>query len=202
MDLDRRLKKTFGEVSDLYNSARASYPIELIEDIIKISKVSGKSKILEIGCGSGKATCLFAQKGYEILGIDISKELIEFAKKNSLEFENVSYKVTSFEDVVLQPNTFDLITSAQAWHWLNPEVAYKKAYDLLTGNGFLALFWKNQEYGKLDFLKKLRKLYIKYCPKYRDPMAVKGAEKELLESGLFYPFEKKEYFVELKYDKE
>ena len=35
-----------------------------------------------------------------------------------------------------------------------------------------------------------------------DPMAVKSAEKEIPESGLFYPVQKKEYHVELEYDKE
>ncbi|MCH8329316.1 MAG: methyltransferase domain-containing protein [Nanoarchaeota archaeon] len=37
-----------------------------------MSKINKKSKILEIGCGSRKTTQLFAEKGYNIFGIDIS----------------------------------------------------------------------------------------------------------------------------------
>ena len=87
MELDRGLKKTFGTISAVYDSARASYPDELIEDIVKISKINATSKILEIGCGSGKATYLFAKRGYTILGIDISFELINFARKLQIDLQ-------------------------------------------------------------------------------------------------------------------
>jgi len=202
MELNRSLKNTFGKVSNLYDSARASYPDELIDELIKISKINNKSKILEIGCGSGKATILFAKRGYDVLGVDISEELIDLAKKNSSQFENVSYFVSSFEDIDLESNGFDLIFSAQAWHWLDPEIAYKKAWKLLKKEGFLSIFWKHGGYDESDFLKKLRELYIKYCPNYHFPTEVSSAEKELLKSSLFNQFEKREYFAELKYDKE
>ena len=202
MGLDKGLRKTFGTISELYDSARESYPVELINDILHISKINKTGRILEVGSGSGKATYLFAQKGYKIVGLDISRELIEIVQKNTSQFTNVSYQITSFEEADLRPNTFYLIFSAQAWHWLNSKVAYKKAHDLLVENGVLALFWKTLEYEKLKFLQRLRKLYIRHCPKYHDPVAVKNAEVELSKSNLFSPYEKREYFVELKFDKE
>jgi len=38
---------------------------------------------------------------------------------------------------------------------LEEKVAYEKAHNLLSKNGFIALFWKTQEYDELDFLKNL-----------------------------------------------
>ena len=125
-----------------------------------------------------------------------------FARNKTSQFPNVSYQEISFEKFQSQSNNYDLIFSAQAWHWLNPKVAYKKAHDLLGENAFFALFWKTQEYDKLEFLKNLRELYIKHCPKYHDPMAVKSAEREIPKSKLFLPVQKKEYFVELEYDRQ
>jgi len=202
MKRDRTLKNLFGKVSDVYDSARPGYHDKLITDIISISGINKTSSILDVGCGSGKATKLFGQKGYNILGIDISYELIKIAKKNSQNFQNISYKFSSFEDLFLPQNTLDLIISAQAWHWLNPNIAYKKAHNLLTKNGFLALFWKVQQYRKLSFLANLRELYIKHCPKYHNPEAVKSAEKEISESKFFYNLEKKEYFIDIEYSKQ
>jgi len=195
------LKKTFGNVSKLYDSARESYPDELIKDIIKISKIKPKCNVLEIGCGSGIATRLFAQEQYKILAIDISKELIGIAKMKLSQFGNVSYQVTSFEDAMLKPQTFDLIISAQAWHWVDPDVGYSKAYNLLTENGYLALFWKVQEYNKSDFLKKVKSLFYRLCPDYHAPRAVRKARKFLKENKKFFTYEEKEYNLKLNVSK-
>jgi hypothetical protein len=45
MSRDRKLGKVFGEVSNLYASTRASYPQELIEDIIRISGIPEGGRI-------------------------------------------------------------------------------------------------------------------------------------------------------------
>jgi hypothetical protein len=72
----------------------------------------------------------------------------------------------------------------------------------LTEKGSLALFWKVQDYEKMDLLQKIRGLYIKHCPKYHDPSAVRDCEEELPRSKLFHQFERREYHVEAEYSKE
>jgi SAM-dependent methyltransferase len=197
MASDRKLKSTFGRVSNLYESARPGYPSKLIDDILKISKIKKSGKILDVGCGPGKATKLFAKKGYSIIGIDISKDLISIAKKNS----KASYKTVSFEDAKFKPKTFDVITSAQAWHWIDPEIALPKANKLLKDNGYLALFWKFEEADK--FIRKLIRLYVKYCGKSgRKPTSIRDAESMLKGSDLFYPYKKKEYLVNMEFTRE
>lgn len=98
--------------------------------------------------------------------------------------------------------SFDLIVSAQAWHWLDPSVAYEKAHQLLKDQGHIALFWKIQEYDKSEFLQDLKKLYIQHCPKYHNPGAILSAERDLVISPLFCDFEKKEYFIDINYNRE
>lgn len=53
MGIDRLRRVTFEEVADLYHESRPSYPEELIEDAIRLSRVGGNGRILEIGCGTG-----------------------------------------------------------------------------------------------------------------------------------------------------
>lgn len=200
MVTDRKLRTTFGRVSKLYDSARPSYPTKLIDDIIKISGISKNGKILDVGCGPGTATKLFAQRGFTIIGIDIGKDLIAVAKKNSSEFPDVSYQTVSFEDVEFQPETFDLIYSAQAWHWIEPEIAYKKANELLKDEGYLALFWKHEDFEKTEFIQEVTDLFVKHVwKKKRKPMAIKNTENALNENSLFFPYQKKEYYMDIEF---
>ncbi len=170
MSLDRSLKTSFGNISKLYDTIRPSYPDELIKDIIKVSKIKNNSRILDIGCGSGKATILFTNRGYKnILGLDISKELIEIAK-NNLPLE-INYIIDSFEDYQFKENFFDLIISAQAFHWLDQKLAYKKCYEILKPNGTLTLFWNFPDYNKNKLMRSILSLSKKYCPKFPEDIS-------------------------------
>ncbi|MBI4163200.1 MAG: hypothetical protein HY513_05955 [Candidatus Aenigmarchaeota archaeon] len=60
MRINRKLKTNFEKVSRAYNRTRLTYPDKLVKDIIKISKLKAGAKILDIGCGTGQMTKLFA----------------------------------------------------------------------------------------------------------------------------------------------
>ena len=45
----------------------------------RIGKASGGSKVLELACGSGTFSGLLADKGYEVMGIDISEDMLRQA---------------------------------------------------------------------------------------------------------------------------
>lgn len=53
-----------------------------LEDLILDLKVKNK-KILDIGCGSGQTALFAARQGAQVVGLDVSKEMIHVAKKNA-----------------------------------------------------------------------------------------------------------------------
>lgn len=57
--------------------------------------------ILDLGCGTGTITQLFAQKGYDPIGIDLSEDMLliskEKAKKLELDILYIRQDITSFE---------------------------------------------------------------------------------------------------------
>jgi SAM-dependent methyltransferase len=204
MPIDRSLKTTFGKKSRLYESTRIGYPEELIDDVIKLSEMPKDGKILDIGCGPGKATVPFAKRGYNILGVDISSELIEIAKENSKTFPNASYKVASFEQANLPLNSFNLITAAQSWHWIDPDIRYKRTHDLLVDSGSIAIFWKFQDRNQSDLVANIIRLYEKHCPTFDIDilLAAHKAEKQISSSKLFHHLVKRVYTNKVEYTKE
>jgi SAM-dependent methyltransferase len=62
--------------------------------------------------------------------------MAEMARSHGVEVE-----VAAFEGWDAAGRTFDLVTSAQAWHWLNLPVATAKAASVLRPGGTLGLIW-------------------------------------------------------------
>lgn len=155
------LKTTFNTAAVLYEDIRPGYPEELIQDIVELSGINDHSRILEVGCGTGKATQPFAEHGYEVLCLDIGADLIAVAKEKLKTFPNVSFVEQGFEKWE-SDRKFDLIISATAFHWVDPKVRYLKASEVLKSKGFLAIF-SNQHVRKEEgFFAESQSLYDKY----------------------------------------
>ena len=133
--------QSFDKVSDLYDQYRPSYPAELIENILTMSGIPARGQILEIGSGTGIATQLFAERGFRIHCVEPGKNLAQVAAQKLRGFPDVSFEHVRFEDWQEHAGRFDLVISAQAFHWVNGGVGYPKIARALKSNGHLALFW-------------------------------------------------------------
>ena len=138
-DLSRRT--TFDSVAQLYDQSRPGYPEPLFDDIITLSGMPADGRILEIGCGTGKATRSFARRGYAMHCLELGENMAALAVHHCRDYADVRVEVTSFEDWPLEAGAFDLVFSAQAFHWIPPELAYAKSAAALKPDGCLALCW-------------------------------------------------------------
>lgn len=75
--------------------------------IISALQLKGNERILDLGCGTGRHSLSLAAKGYDVVGVDISKPLIDEAKKK-LEGLNPRFVVA---DIFELPDLgqFDLV---------------------------------------------------------------------------------------------
>lgn len=133
--------QSFDGVAERYHAFRPGYPTELIEDILRLSGIQPNGRILEIGSGTGKATLMFAQKGYSILCLEPGQNLIKVAERNLAAYPQVRFVKARFEEWNSEQRKFDLVISAQAFHWVPEEVRYEKTASILKTRGYLAAFW-------------------------------------------------------------
>ncbi len=135
-----KLRESFNQAAAIYQQARPEYPEELFDDIIQVTRLKPGDRLLEVGCATGKATLPLARRGFKITCVELGAELAAAARQN-LAGMDVDIVNGSFED--WQPeaeNGFDLVFAATAWNWVDPEVRYKKAWQVLRPGGHLA-FW-------------------------------------------------------------
>ncbi len=113
-----------------FNPIRFEYFNEVIGDLRGL-------KVLDVGCGGGLLSEEFAKKGAEVIGIDISGNSINVARKHALESNlNIDYKVCSAESITINDNTFDVVTCADCLeHVDNLEKVIKEISRVIKING-------------------------------------------------------------------
>jgi SAM-dependent methyltransferase len=129
------LRKTFGEDAELYDRVRPSYPSALYDDLAELVGPP-LPRVLEIGCGTGQATAPMVARGWPVTAVELSPDLAAVARRNVPRAEVVT---AAFESWPLPAERFDLVLSATAFHWIDPEVRVVKSADALRPGGVLAV---------------------------------------------------------------
>lgn len=138
--MEEELRRIFDGVADVYDDARPDYPSDLYRDLIELCGIGREAELLEIGCGSGKATGPLANYGFRIVGIEIGERLATVARRKLSAYPLVDVVTSSFEDWNSGGRRFDLVYAATSWHWIDPDIRYIKTASLLKPGGHLA-FW-------------------------------------------------------------
>jgi SAM-dependent methyltransferase len=130
--LNRRRAESFGARADQYDRTRPSYPDALFDELAALGAVNA----LDVGCGTGKAAVALTRRGLRVLGIEIDERMAGVARAHGVPVE-----VAPFEEWDDAGRRFDIVVSAQAWHWVDPVRGAQKAARVLRPAGHVALFW-------------------------------------------------------------
>lgn len=102
--------------------------------IMQGAGLSPNLDVMEIGCGSGMFTEMFAASGARILALDLSPDLLARARSRGLPEDRVSFVKMAFEDCGLDAH-FDAVIGSSILHHLDMEKAIPKILRLLKPGG-------------------------------------------------------------------
>lgn len=71
-------------------------------------ELTGKT-LLDAGCGSGHYTRIMAERGAEVIGVDVSATMVDIAREETSEYKNIVYKVGDIYQLDLQNESMDWI---------------------------------------------------------------------------------------------
>lgn len=162
----REQRTIFGEVAELYDRARAGYPDALIDDVLAHAGwVAGsRMRALEIGAGTGKATVAFAAHDVDVLALEPNAAMAAVLGRNCRDFPHVRVELATFEDWAASESGFDLLFSAQAWHWVPRDVRRRRASEALRSGGTIALFWHRTDWRREPVRDDLDDVYRSVAP--------------------------------------
>ncbi len=132
------LRRTFDQVAELYDEVRPRYPVDALEELVRLAGIRPGTRVLEIGPGTGQLTVPLAERGADITAIELGPRLAEVARRNLNGFANTSVVVADFETWPLPATPFDAVVSASAFHWLDPDKGVRKVADALRPGGSVA----------------------------------------------------------------
>ncbi|MBS1879303.1 MAG: class I SAM-dependent methyltransferase [Actinobacteria bacterium] len=131
---------SFGSVAAEYERVRPEYPAAAVGWIVP----PGARAAVDVGAGTGKLTRALAGRGLEVTAVEPSDEM---RARLEAELPTVTALAGSGERLPLADGSADLVTYAQAWHWVDEAAALAEAARVLRPGGRLACVWNLRDDG-------------------------------------------------------
>jgi ubiquinone/menaquinone biosynthesis C-methylase UbiE len=190
-------KDLFSNHATVYSKFRPSYPKELFEYII--SFVEEKNTAWDCATGNGQAAAILSDYFTQVEATDISNAQI----KNAIQRKNITYSICTAEQTFFPDNTFNLITVAQAYHWLHWDTFKVEATRVAKPNAVVAIWMYNRFSTDNDKLNELyNHFYLNITDSYWEPERKYVDEKYKTVKFDFEELPAKKFITTLEWTKE
>jgi ubiquinone/menaquinone biosynthesis C-methylase UbiE len=165
-----------------YAKYRPSYPEAIVGFLQQTIGLQIEWTVADIGSGTGIFSELLLNKGYQVWGVEPNKEMRQEAERilaRHNKFTSISGKA---EQTFLRGSSIDLITAAQAFHWMDRNAAKEEFRRILKPKGFIVVLW-NIRLTDTPFLKAFEELKVRAGTDYQASRMVK--EKDI--AAFFHP---------------
>ena len=140
--------------------------LNITEKTIRLMRLRPGERVLDLGCGSGWATRLLARivsegpAGFgQVVGVDVSDEMIRHAREASKDFENILYVWGSAQQIPWEENFFDKVLSVESFYYYpDQERALAELFRVMAPHGRLFILinlYKDNPYS-LQWVDKLK----------------------------------------------
>src|SRR6202030_3124993 len=164
---DDRLQQEFNRWADQGEGAKMErHHLDITEKAMRGMDLRPGERILDLGCGSGWATRLLArivgegpQSFGQVVGVDISDEMIRQARAASKEFDNLMFVVGASAQIPWEENFFDKVLSVESFYYYpDQERALAELFRVMAPHGRLFILinlYKDNPYS-LQWVDKLK----------------------------------------------
>jgi len=122
---DEKLQQEFNRWAEAGEGSKMEqHHLDITAKTIRRMNLRPGERVLDLGCGSGWATRLLARlvgegpDGFgQVVGLDVSDEMIRQARAASKDFDNVLYVWGSAQHIPWEENFFDKVLSVESFYY-------------------------------------------------------------------------------------
>jgi ubiquinone/menaquinone biosynthesis C-methylase UbiE len=129
----------FSGIAETYNASRPSPPSELVNRLTDLAGRENPHLVVDLGCGSGLSTRLWAGAARRVVGIDPVWDMLMLAHEQT-KAHNIDYIVALSMDTGLAEQSADIVTCAQSLHWMEPNTTFREVARILRKGGVFAAY--------------------------------------------------------------
>jgi len=144
----------FSDRVDNYAKYRPTYRGAIVSYLRETIHLHRKHTIADIGSGTGIFSELFLRHGYSVIGVEPNEAMRQAGETHLGHNAHFSSREGTAEATGLTGKSIDLITVAQAFHWMQPEPTKIEFNRILKEDGHTLLVW-NLRLTDTPFLKGL-----------------------------------------------
>ncbi|WP_407342159.1 class I SAM-dependent methyltransferase [Pengzhenrongella phosphoraccumulans] len=126
--------RSFGAAARQYDTGRPSYPEVAIDWLLP----DGARTVLDLGAGTGQLTRPLLTRHLDVVAVEPSDGMRDELTR---ALPAVRALAGSAEQIPLPDHSVDVVLVAQAWHWVDVEMAVPEVARVLTPGGRLGLVW-------------------------------------------------------------
>jgi SAM-dependent methyltransferase len=127
----------FSGFADTYDRYRPTPPAVFIDILTQLAKVAQPARVVDLGCGTGLSTRIWADRAVEVIGIEPNDDMRHEAEIHTTA-ANIHYQHGFGQDTGLPDSCADIVTVSQALHWMEPEPTLAEIARILRPGGVFA----------------------------------------------------------------
>lgn len=135
----------FSNRAENYVKYRPTYPASILPFLEEDLGLAPGQRIADIGSGTGLFAEPLLEKGYEVVCIEPNDEMRQAAEARLSHFPSFISRRHRAESTGLRGHSIDLITVAQAFHWMDPVLTRQEFTRILRPGGHVVLAWNIQK---------------------------------------------------------
>jgi ubiquinone/menaquinone biosynthesis C-methylase UbiE len=159
--------------------------LDITQKTIRFMDLRPGDRVLDLGCGAGWATRLLARlvadDGRQVVGLDVSDEMIRLAQESSKAFANIQYVVGSAQLIPWEDNFFDKVLSVESFYYYpDQDRALDELFRVTAPGGrvfILINLYRDNQYS-LQWVDKLNvPVHVRSAAEYEEMFKKHGFEK-------------------------
>ena len=119
-----------------YDEHRAAPPARMASLLMEIAQADASGTVVDLGCGTGLSSRYWVGKISHIIGIEPTDSMRAEAERRG--GEGLRYQRGFSHDTGLPDESVDIVTCAQALHWMDPQGTFSEAARILKAGGVFA----------------------------------------------------------------